>query len=126
MPALTATRPAPIGVANMVIGFFHLLFMVISVGTGIIVAQFVGAKMWGDVTKATAVSLFVNFISGIVGAIVLFVFAEPLLKMVGLKDDLLASGITYVRLVALSTTFQAMSFSISAVIRSYGYTRVLA
>ncbi len=78
--------------------------------------------MWGDVTKATAVSLFVNFISGVAGAIVLFVFAEPLLKMVGLKDDLLASGITYVRLVALSTTFQAMSFSISAVIRSYGYT----
>jgi putative MATE family efflux protein len=111
-----------IGVSNMVIGFFHLLFMIISVGTGIIVAQYVGAKMWSEVTKSTAVSLFVNLIGGMTGAILLFVFAEPLLKMVALKDDLLSSGVTYVRLVALSTTFQAMSFSISAVIRSYGYT----
>ncbi|MDZ4195886.1 MAG: MATE family efflux transporter [Candidatus Izemoplasmatales bacterium] len=111
-----------IGVTNMVIGFFHLMFMIISVGTGIIVAQYVGAKMWKQVSTTTAMSLVVNFVGGFIGSLVIFFFAPDILKLVGLRNDLLASGLTYIRIVALSTTFQAMSFSISAVIRSYGYT----
>lgn len=110
-----------VGVAGMIIGFFHLLCMIVSVGTGILVAQLVGAKQWKQVSQATALSVAVNFVLGLFGSIVLFVFAEPFLKLVGLQDDLLASGILYIRMIALSTTFQAMSFSLSAVLRSYGY-----
>lgn len=111
-----------IGVTNMVIGFFHLLFMIISVGTGIIIAQYLGASKRDDVSKTTTVSLFINAIAGFFGALILFFFANPLLSIVGLKDDLLQAGTTYIRFIAFSTTFQAMSFSISAIIRSYGYT----
>jgi putative MATE family efflux protein len=111
-----------VGVAGMIVGFFHLLCMIVSVGAGILVAQLVGAKQWKSVSQATALSVAVNFALGLFGSIVLIVFAEPFLKLVGLKDDLLSSGILYIRLIALSTTFQAMSFSLSAVIRSYGYT----
>jgi putative MATE family efflux protein len=110
-----------VGVAGMIVGFFHLLCMIVSVGTGILVAQLVGAKQWKSVSQATALSICVNFVLGLFGSIVLFVFAKSFLSLVGLRDDLLSSGILYIRLIALSTTFQAMSFSLSAVLRSYGY-----
>jgi len=111
-----------IGVTNMVIGFFHLLFMIISVGTGIIIAQYLGASKQEEVSKTSTVSLLVIAIAGFIGSLILFFFANPLLSLVGLKDDLLQAGTTYIRFIAFSTTFQAMSFSISAIIRSYGYT----
>jgi putative MATE family efflux protein len=113
-----------VGVANMLLGFFHLLFMIVSVGAGILSAQYIGAKLMKEVSTVTVISILANLILGILGSLAIWIWAEDLLKFLNLSGELLAFGTTYIRIVALSTTFQAMWFSLSAIIRSYGYTKL--
>lgn len=113
-----------IGVGNQVIGLFNLLFMVISVGTSILVSQFIGAKLQKKVSQVTVLSLMINFILGSFGMIILLLFNENFLKLLQMESHLITFGKTYVEIVAIGSIFQALTFSAGAVIRSYGFTKI--
>jgi putative MATE family efflux protein len=113
-----------VGVGNQVIGLINLVFMIVSVGTSILVSQFIGAKLQTKVSQVTILSLLLNVILGILGMAVILLFNEMLLKLLQLDSDLLEYGKTYVRIVGLASIFQAITFSAGAIIRSYGFTKI--
>ncbi len=113
-----------IGVGGQVINLFNLFFMVISVGTSILVSQFIGAKMQQKISQVTLLSIVLNGFMGLLGMGLMLIFNVPFLKLLQLDDTLLAYGKTYVEIVAIGSVFQAITFSAGAVIYSYGHTKI--
>jgi len=113
-----------VGVANQIISIFNILFMIISVGSGILASQFIGAKMTGNVSKITMLSIFLNLIIGIISGAILFLFSRTFLGWLHLEGDLLEYGTTYAKIVGAASVFQAVSLSMSAIVRGYGHTKI--
>jgi len=113
-----------VGVGGQVINLFNLFFMVISVGTSILVSQFIGAKMQQKISQVTLLSIIINGMIGLIGMVFMLVFNVAFLKLLQLDDTLLAYGKTYVEIVAIGSVFQAITFSAGAVIYSYGHTKI--
>lgn len=113
-----------VGVGNQVISIFNLLFMIVSVGSGILASQFIGARRKDQVAKITMMSLFLNVIVGTLSSLVLVAFAPVFLGWLGLEGDFLAYGTTYVQIVGGASVFQSAALSMSAVIRSHGHTKI--
>jgi putative MATE family efflux protein len=112
-----------VGVGNQIIALFNMLFMIISVGSGILVSQFIGAGIKDKVSTITVLSLLLNFTVGLLSALALVFFAPTFLGWLGLKGTLLSFGTTYVRIVGAGSVFQSLSMSIGAVVRAHGHTK---
>ena len=67
------TAVGAIGNANQIIGFLTLAFTIISSATGVIVAQYLGAKLTDKISQIYTVSIAFNLVlSGIISLIVFF------------------------------------------------------
>jgi len=113
-----------ISVANQVISMFHLVFMIISTGTGILSAQYVGARLFDKTAKLGGMAIFIAGLLGVVGAAVMFLFGETFLVWLNLEGTFLAYGKTFAMISAGGFVIQAIAFAMSQIIFSHGYTKV--
>lgn len=109
---------AAVGVVNQLMNLIFLVFEVISLGTSILCSQYIGAKRRDKVIQVVGISLIFNLISGALMSACLLFFAEDLLLMMGLRPDLMADGLPYMKIVGGFAFFQAISLSLSASLRS--------
>lgn len=109
---------AAVGVVNQLMNLIFLIFEVISLGTSILCSQYIGAKRRDKVIQVVGISLIFNLISGALMSACLLFFAEDLLLMMGLRPDLMADGLPYMKIVGGFAFFQAISLSLSASLRS--------
>ena len=109
---------AAVGVVNQLMNLIFLIFEVISLGTSILCSQYIGAKRRDKVIQVVGISLIFNLMSGALMSACLLFFAEDLLLMMGLRPDLMADGLPYMRIVGGFAFFQAISLSLSASLRS--------
>ena len=64
---------AAVGIVNQIINMLNLLFQIITAGTGIICAQYIGAKTKREnILKLSGTSLTVNLIIGFICSIVMY------------------------------------------------------
>ncbi|MGL5058097.1 MAG: MATE family efflux transporter [Fusobacteriaceae bacterium] len=101
----------------------NVLFSFISIGTGILVAQYIGAKQNKKINEVIAVSLFLNILLSFVVGGIYFLFSNGILTKIKLSQELLEIGKNYFKLVGGLCIFQAITVTVSAVLRSYGYTK---
>ena len=109
---------AAVGVVNQLMNLIFLLFEVISLGTSILCSQYIGAKRRDKVIQVVGISIVFNLISGLLVSTCLIFFAEDLLLLMGLRPDLMADGLPYMKIVGGFAFFQAISLSLSASLRS--------
>lgn len=109
---------AAVGMVNTMLQLVFLLFAIINTGTSVLCAQYLGAKRWDRQVQVTGVALIMNLIIGIVVSIALFLCAQPLLQVMGLRDELMPYGVSYMQLVGGFAFTQALSNTISATLRS--------
>lgn len=109
---------AAVGVVNQLMNLVFLLFEVISLGTSILCSQYIGAGRRDKVIQVVGISLIFNLISGLLISCGLLFFAEDLLLLMGLRPDLMAYGLPYMKIVGGFAFFQALSLSLSASLRS--------
>jgi len=112
-----------VGAANQLIGNINLIFVIISAGTAVLVAQSVGAKRIDDVERVSSVSLLMNLIVGLTISSIMFFFGNPILIKIGVTPDLMAHASDYIKIVGGGLFIQAVLNTVTAIIRSYGYTR---
>ncbi len=124
LAAFSDDAAGSISVANQVVSVFHLVFMIISTGTGILAAQYVGAKLNEKTARLGGMAIFIAFLLGLVGTVVLLVFAETFLTWLNLEGTFLAYGRTFAMITAGGFAIQAVSFVMSQIIFSHGYTKV--
>jgi len=114
---------AGVGVANQIFNIFILVFNVISVGATILIGQNIGAKRYDKARKISRSAIGVNFWSGIVLTVVVFLFGNVFLQFYGLSGNVFIFAATYLQITGLSLCLEALSLAFSAILRSHGFTR---
>lgn len=114
---------AAVGVATQVMGLVTLLFGFITSGTSILVSQYLGARNEGKAKEVFTVSIITNFGIGIIISILLCFFSSYILNWMGLDSDLIIRGNSFLAIVGSFMFVQAIMMTISATLRSYGYTK---
>ena len=111
-----------VGTANTYISIFLIMFSVISSGMMAVMTQYIGAKRPSVAQQALRLGLLLNLAAGTVISAVLFLCAEPVLKIVGIAQDLLLPASVYLKTVGLFCICNAVAPIYSCYLRSFGHT----
>lgn len=109
---------AAVGVVNQIVMFAFLIFEVINIGTSVLCSQYLGAGQRRNMVQVVGVALLFNLVTGLLVSAILYNGAATLLGWMGLRPELLKYGIGYMKIVGAFAFFQAISFTISASLRS--------
>lgn len=111
---------AAVGMDNQLIGLIFLVYQFVSVGMSILCAQYFGAKERTRLTQIVGIALALNLLLGLVVSATLYFKTAVILSFMGLKGDVLADGITYLKITGALSFFQALGFTFSASLRAVG------
>ncbi|MGL4688044.1 MAG: MATE family efflux transporter [Fusobacteriaceae bacterium] len=101
----------------------NILFSFISIGTGILISQYIGAKNKSKIQEVIAVSLVLNTIFGLVLGIIYWAGSEFILTKIKFTPDLISIGLNYFKIVGGICIFQAITLTATSALRSHGYTK---
>ena len=96
------------------------LFMGLSVGAGVLVAQHVGAKEYEEVNKVVHTSIFLAFVIGIFISICGIFLARPLLALMDTPETVLPQATLYMKIVFLGIPAMFTYNYIASMMRSSG------
>lgn len=112
-----------VGVTNAVLAIYFALFMAIGVAANVRIANFLGAQQPEKARHIGQQSIFLSILFGILTGIITLFFAEPLLKLMGIEDNVLEAGVSYFKIVAIPSVFMSLMFVLSAILRGAGDTK---
>lgn len=100
--------------------FFINLFLGISAGAGVVIAQFYGAKQYGDVSRAAHTAMAFSVIFGI--GVMLFGFATvyPMLKLMGTPSEYMDNSVLYAMIICAGFPASSIYNFGAATLRSVG------
>lgn len=114
---------AGVGVANQLVNIFILVFNVTSVGATILIGQKIGAGQLKEARQMSHSAFGLNFWFGIIVALVVIFFGEHFLRLFDIQGKVFDYGLIFIQICGLSLFFESLSLALSAVLRSYGYTK---
>ena len=109
---------AAVGLDNQLISLVFLVYQFFSMGAAILCAQYIGAGLRKRLVQVVGMALTVNLMLGLTVSALLFLYAEQLLQLMGLRSELMDDGLVYLRLTGALSFFQALSLTFSASLRS--------
>ena len=107
------------GVVNQLVFLVCLVYMITTLGTSVLCAQYLGARQKKNVCQVIGVSLLVNLLMGIIVSAGLYYFAPQLLHLMGLEESLFVYARPYMGLVGGSSVFLALVMTLGAILRSH-------
>lgn len=114
---------AAVGAANQILYFCIILFGLISMGTTVVIAQYVGATKHADASRIGAISISLNLLFGLAVSGAMMLFHTPFLSLFELDEKLVRYGEIYLLIVGGGLFLEAVLLTVSAVIKSYSFTR---
>ncbi|MCY9371724.1 MATE family efflux transporter [Bacillus haynesii] len=114
---------AAVGVSNQMLNLIIVMFGFIATGTTVIISQFLGARQKAEAMEVGYVSISANFIISLFISAAIYIFAKPLLLMMGLSANLLAEAGIFLQIVGGLSFIQALIMTFSAILKSYGHTK---
>lgn len=118
-----STAIAAVGATSSLSSLLINLFIGLSVGANVVIAQALGA---GDNKRASTTAhtaLVISVLSGILVGAVTFVFAKQLLAMMGTPADVLPAAALYLRILACGFPLSLLYNFSAAILRACGNTR---
>lgn len=110
--------------ANQIIGFLTLAFSIISSATGVIVAQYIGAKVKQKLNEIYTVSIAFNLVLSALISFILLVFTRGLLSIMKVPDAMVPDAMSYLRIVGGVVFVEAVFDTFSQIFRSNGLTKI--
>ena len=104
---------------NMIIG----LFLGLSVGTCVVLSQYLGAREERNASEVVHTSMFAGLIIGVLLAITGILLAEPLLRLMDTPENVIDWSVLYMRIYFLGLPASMIYNFGSAVLRAKGDTR---
>ena len=95
-----------------------LLFTIINAGTSVLCAQYLGAGREEKFIRVGIVALALNLVVGIAVSLTLFLGADSILTLMGLRPELMTYGRPYMQIVGGMAFTQAISTTVSTILRS--------
>ena len=111
---------AGFGAAQRLDTIILLPAIALGVAVNAMAAQNIGIKQWARVTRITKVGIAYNLCVMLAIASILFVFAEPLVRLFIPEEDSVAFGASYLRTIALFYPFIGLNFIFNGVVRGAG------
>lgn len=119
---------AAVGVSNQIINMINLLFVVITSGTSILVAQYIGAnrdgKKGNEIFQLCGMSIGYNALIGIILSLILSFLGIEFLKLLNTSNDILYLANDFLKIVGGFIFIQAISMTFTAILRPHGYVKI--
>lgn len=107
-----------VGVVNQILNMVFLLFSVVTTGTSVLCARYLGAQDDKSMKAIVSVSIIFNVLFGLIISVGLFIFTEEILTLMDLRKELMGNAITYMKYVGGFAFLQAISLTLSAILRA--------
>lgn len=114
---------AAVGATGALISLIVNLFMGLSVGTSVIVAQDYGADNPEAVSRSVHTSILISIISGFVVMIIGLVLCKPLLEIMGTPQDIIGLSVLYMKIYFIGVPASLIYNFGSAILRAVGDSR---
>lgn len=114
---------AAVGATGSIINLIINLFMGLSVGTVVIVAQDYGAGRNNDVRRSVHTSITIGIIGGLIVMIVGIIFCRPLLNMMGTPHNIIGLSELYMKIYFISTPATMVYTFGAGILRAVGDSR---
>lgn len=114
---------ASIGAANQLLNLSIFVYGFVTVGTQILIAQYLGAKKIASVKQVINTSLFGALGIGFLISLVFILFSSQLLQFMNLEPELITIGKSYLQIFGGSLFVSSVSAVIIAILRTHGYTQ---
>lgn len=114
---------AAVGSTTSLINLIVNLFIGLSVGANVMVANYFGARKLRDLSETIHTAIAVSFISGILLAVIGFFFAPEILKLMNTPDDVIDLATVYIKTYFMGTPFMMLYNFSAAILRAVGDTR---
>ncbi|MBO4298148.1 MAG: MATE family efflux transporter [Clostridia bacterium] len=111
---------AAVGTAGPILNLLLLLFMGISTGAGILVAQYFGAQRREDLTSAVGTCLTLTAIASLFIMIVGPLITRPLMTLLGTPDDVYDMAVAYLNIICIGIIGTGYYNIVSGVLRGMG------
>lgn len=116
----TTTAIAAVGANAPIVGILVMLFLGISLGTNVVIAQTIGAGNATDVRHAVHTSVIVALAGGALVAAAGQVVAMPLLTALNMPPEVLGPALVYLRVYLLGMSVIFLYMLTAAIFRSVG------
>lgn len=113
-----------LGNANQILGFLTLAFSVISSATGVIVAQYIGAKIKEKLSEIYTVSVCFNLCLSVAVSGIIFFGCDAIIRLVKVPDGMVPYAKSYMSIVGGFMFLQAMIDTFSQIFRNNGMTKI--
>lgn len=114
---------AAVGTPGSLINLLVNLFMGLSVGANVVVAQCFGANSFKDTSEAVHTSVALSLVGGVLVGIVGFVFAGTFLSLMNTPAEVLPLATSYMRIYFLGMPANLLYNFGAAILRAVGDTR---
>lgn len=114
---------AAVGATGSLINLIITLFMGLSVGTTVVVAQDCGADKPAAVSRSVHTSIAISIIGGLIVMVLGIALCKPLLKMMGTPEDIIALSVLYMKIYFISTPATMVYNFAAAILRAAGDSR---
>ena len=104
---------------NMIIS----LFIGLSIGVNVLVANFSGAELNNEVSDTVHTAILLSVVGGAGLAVIGFILARPLLSLMGTPDDVIGLAVLYTRIIFIGMPVTMLYNFAAAVLRAIGDTK---
>ena len=115
---------AAVGANSPIIGVILNLFIGISLGTNVVIANAIGRKDRKDVERAVHTSVLAAFIGGLLVTLLGELFIKNLLSMLHVPEDVFPYALLYIRIYLLGMPVIFLYNFEAAIFRSVGDTKI--
>jgi len=118
-----ATALAAVGSTGAISGLLVNLFLGLSVGANVMVAQYYGANLKSGVSESVHTSVLLSFVGGIVIGVLGIFLSRPLLVLMATPEDVLDQAVLYMAIIFAGMPANLTYNFAAAVLRAVGDTK---
>lgn len=116
------TAVGAIGNANQILGFLTLAFTIISSASGVVVAQYLGAKQKDKINQIYTVCIAFNLMLSLIISLLVFLGSDALMTLLHTPAEMMDDARSYMRIVGGFIFTQAVLDTFSRIFQSNGKT----
>lgn len=114
---------AAVGSTTSLINLIVNLFIGLSVGANVMVANYFGAKQFRDLSETIHTAITISVISGFFLSIIGYFFAPQILELMNTPDDVIGLASVYMKTYFLGMPFMMLYNFSAAILRAVGDTK---
>lgn len=111
---------AAVGMSGIVLGILFVAIFGIYMGTVALVARSIGGKRKSEAENVAVQSLILGLFCYAAIAIIGYLLASPILRMLGASEDVIRQGVRYMRVMFLGSFTMILSVMLGSVLKAAG------